>query len=218
MDVLFNTLSKVQDNKRSKKYNDEEYFKHGNLELRDPTWSTQSPNEYTMRDFRVCVGGGGGGPSDYSRTVGSFHNQSPQARLPLWDKISFWMSGMLRDRLGFCWFCGVSNDGFSYGLALLWDESLHVTILDSCQYYIDVTVLDPGYGVQWRSTLGYGKPWAENCHFMWEHMVRLRNSMKKPWLVRDDFNEALLQHQHQSRTARAEPHMAVFMILWQPVN
>lgn len=55
-------------------------------------------------------------------------------------------------------FCGVSSNGLSGGLALFWDESLRVTVLDLCQRYIDVQVVDANMDVQWRATFVYGEP------------------------------------------------------------
>ena len=64
----------------------------------------------------------------------------------------------LRWRLGLKGFHGVCSDGRSGGLALFWDKSLSVTVLDSCQRYIDVSVADIGAGIEWRSTFVYGEP------------------------------------------------------------
>ena len=58
----------------------------------------------------------------------------------------------LRWKLGLKGFCGVDSDGRGGGLALFWDESLTVRVLESCSRFIDVVVLDQGVGKSWRST------------------------------------------------------------------
>ncbi|KAI5013659.1 hypothetical protein ZWY2020_037189 [Hordeum vulgare] len=68
----------------------------------------------------------------------------------------------LKWRIGLKGFSGVDCIGQSGGLALFWEESYHVTVLDSCQRYIDVLISDPGSGKQWRSTFIYGEPRVEN--------------------------------------------------------
>ena len=68
----------------------------------------------------------------------------------------------LRWRLGLKGFCGVSSFGLSGGLALYWDESLMVTVLDSCHRYIDVSMEDRGADKKWRMTFVYGEPRVEN--------------------------------------------------------
>ena len=51
-------------------------------------------------------------------------------------------------RLGLEGFCGVSTNGLSGGLALYWDETLQVSVLDSCSRYIDVMIIDNSRGVR----------------------------------------------------------------------
>ncbi|KAE8821732.1 hypothetical protein D1007_00140 [Hordeum vulgare] len=115
----------------------------------------------------------------------------------------------LRWKLGLKGFCGVDSDGRG-GLALLWDESLTVTVLESCSRFIDVVVLDQGVGKSWRSTFVYGEPRIENRQRMWDHLVRLKNTSALPWVLCGDFNEAMWQHEHFSRTSRAENQMMAF--------
>uniref|UniRef100_A0A453JPI0 Endonuclease/exonuclease/phosphatase domain-containing protein n=1 Tax=Aegilops tauschii subsp. strangulata TaxID=200361 RepID=A0A453JPI0_AEGTS len=65
-------------------------------------------------------------------------------------------------KLGLKGFCGVDCEGRGGGLALFWDESLQVIVLDSCKRYIDISVLDQGSGKTWRSTFVYGEPRVEH--------------------------------------------------------
>lgn len=57
---------------------------------------------------------------------------------------------------------------------IYWDESLIVTVLDSCQRYINVSVEDRGADKKWRMTFVYGEPRVENRYKMWDHLTRLR--------------------------------------------
>ena len=68
----------------------------------------------------------------------------------------------LKWRLALKCFHGVSSDGRSGGLALFWEETLTVTVLESCNRFIDVRVLDGGSGISWRGTFVYGEPRVEN--------------------------------------------------------
>ena len=116
----------------------------------------------------------------------------------------------LRWRLGLKGFCGVDCKGRGGGLALFWDEAFQVTVLDSCTRYIDVSILDQGSGKQWRSTFVYGEPRVEHRQRMWDHLIRLKGVSHLPWVVCGDFNEALWQHEHFSRTNRRESQMEAF--------
>ena len=113
-------------------------------------------------------------------------------------------------KLGLKGFCGVDCEGRGGGLALFWDESLRVTVLDSCKRYIDVNVEDHGSGKTWRSTFVYGEPCVEHRQRMWDHLVRLKGVSDLPWVVCGDFNEALWQHEHFLRTSRGESQMEAF--------
>ena len=116
----------------------------------------------------------------------------------------------LKWRLGLKGFHGVSSGGRSGGRALFWEETLSVTVLESCNRFIDIRVHDTGSDSTWRGTFVYGEPRVENRQRMWDHLCRLRSISKDPWVVCRDFNEALWQHEHLSRTTRSESQMEVF--------
>ena len=116
----------------------------------------------------------------------------------------------LRRRLGLKGFYGLNSSGLSGGLALYWDESLIVTVLDSCQRYIDVSVEDRGGDKKWQMTFVHGERRVENRYKMWYHLTRLRGVSQEPWPVCGDFNETLWQHEHMSRTLRSESQMEAF--------
>src|SRR3954468_10990303 len=70
----------------------------------------------------------------------------------------------LKWRLNLKGFHGVDSDGRSGGLTLFWEESLTITVLDSCARYIDVLVDDDSMSLSWRCTFVYGEPRVENRH------------------------------------------------------
>jgi hypothetical protein len=45
---------------------------------------------------------------------------------------------------------------------------------------------------------------------MWDHLSWLHSVLNDPWLVYGDFNEAMWQHEHFSRSMRAESQMVAF--------
>jgi hypothetical protein len=72
----------------------------------------------------------------------------------------------IRARLGLQGFVGVDSNGLSGGLAFFWHESCVVDILDKDDRYIDAMVRLHVDAEQWRVTLVYGEPRAENSHLM----------------------------------------------------
>lgn len=50
----------------------------------------------------------------------------------------------------------------------------------------------------------------ENRHRMWTSLSNLRAMSSEPWLVCGDFNEAMWQHEHFSRSQRSENQMLLF--------
>lgn len=85
-----------------------------------------------------------------------------------------------------------------------------MNVLDACNRYIDVNILDGGSGISWRGTFVYGEPRVENRQHMWDHLCRLRAISQEPWFVCSDYNEALWQHEHLSRSMRSETQMSAF--------
>lgn len=112
----------------------------------------------------------------------------------------------LRWRLGLT----VASSGMSGGIALLWDESIKVTLLGMSSRFIDVLVRDNPDATCWRATFVYGKPRVENRHLMWELLKRMRKRSILPWFVAGDFNEALWQFEHFLATRRSEREMEDF--------
>lgn len=80
----------------------------------------------------------------------------------------------VRNRFGLKGCAGISSEGMSGGLALLWDESVHVEvkgIKGRCiDAYVRLSLSDP----LWHVTFVYGEPWAENRHIMWSLLKDLK--------------------------------------------
>ena len=96
------------------------------------------------------------------------------------------------------------------GLALYWDENLQVTVLHCCARYIDVRIIDNANDKSWRTTFVYGEPLVENHHRMWTSLSNLRAMSSEPWLVCGDFNKAMCQHEHFSRSQHSKNRMLLF--------
>ena len=116
----------------------------------------------------------------------------------------------VRTRLGLRGFDAFDCVGRSGGLALFWEETLSVTVLESYNRFIDIRVHDAGSDTTWRGTFVYGELRVENRQRMWDHLCSLRAISQDPWVVCGDFNEALWQHEHLSIMTRSESQMEVF--------
>lgn len=116
----------------------------------------------------------------------------------------------LRSRLGLRGFAGLNSVGMSGGLALFWDESIHVEIKDINERYIDAYVRVSPNDPLWHVSFVYGEPRVENRHKMWSLLSSIQQTSYLPWLVMGDFNEALWQFEHFSSHARGESQMQSF--------
>ncbi|KAJ1289984.1 hypothetical protein BS78_02G207000 [Paspalum vaginatum] len=94
----------------------------------------------------------------------------------------------------------LSSVGLSGGIALYWDESISVTLLEQGECFFDILIKESPDQPSWRATFVYGEPRVENRRAIWEG----------PWLVMGDFNEAMWQLEHFSETPRAERQMLDF--------
>ncbi|KAL6208610.1 hypothetical protein ACLB2K_019559 [Fragaria x ananassa] len=78
----------------------------------------------------------------------------------------------------------------SVGLALLWDDSIRVSVRDVNFFYIDVDVTDLE-DVQWRFTGFNGHPDTGKRHQSWDLLRSLCRKDRDRWVVVGDFNEIL---------------------------
>jgi hypothetical protein len=98
----------------------------------------------------------------------------------------------------------VLGDGKGGGIALYWMQGITVDLLSYSHRHIDVHIQGGPYKQRWRGTFVYGEPKASERHHMWALLRRIRPRSSKPWLMTGDFNEAMWQGEHFSRTRRSE--------------
>jgi hypothetical protein len=93
-------------------------------------------------------------------------------------------------KLGFHNAFGVSSQGFSGGLVMMWKVDMNVVIKTFSKFHIDVWIMESD-GMMWRFTGFYGEP-KRTLRRESLHMLRfLRNELALPWLCSGDFNETL---------------------------
>ena len=112
-------------------------------------------------------------------------------------------------RIGFRHSIIVSMKGKGAGLALFWDDSVDVELINYGIHHVDVKVSVSGE-IKWRGTFVYGEPRSQDRHCMWDLLRRIKSNASEPWLMIGDFNEAMWQSEHISRKRRSEPLMKAF--------
>lgn len=96
-----------------------------------------------------------------------------------------------RARLGLSGFEASDSIGLSGGLALYWHESLSIDVKTKNERYIDTYVTVAAGEQPWRVTCVYGEPRTEDRHRMWSHLRELHQQADMPWVMIEDFNEAM---------------------------
>ncbi|CAM8956582.1 hypothetical protein QQ045_016060 [Rhodiola kirilowii] len=92
---------------------------------------------------------------------------------------------LLKLRLGFRNCLAVGSRGRVGGLAMLWDDSVDVEVVNYSQNHIDAIVRDQQ---EFRITLFYGEPTLCNRVDSWSLLRSLRARTNMPWVVLGDFN------------------------------
>ena len=95
------------------------------------------------------------------------------------------------------------------GLALLWKNTVQITVDSSSLNYIDV-IVNKGKDDSWRFTSMYGVPENGRKHKTWDLLRTLDRKFNLPWLVAGDFNEILLSHEKFGGVLRSEAAMRDF--------
>ncbi|XP_071674251.1 uncharacterized protein [Lolium perenne] len=116
----------------------------------------------------------------------------------------------LRFRIGMKNCFQVKGEGSGGGLALYYQDDITVELLSFSIRHIDVHISGGPFGLKWRGTFVYGEPRACDRHRMWTTLWQLKPRSSEPWLMMGDFNEAMWQEEHLSRTKRSERLMMDF--------
>ena len=86
----------------------------------------------------------------------------------------------------------VSSDNRGGGLALLWKDSVTISVEDSSKYCIDA-LIDKGLDQVWHFTGFYGEPITLKRFEAWNKLKSLNTLPHIPWLCAGDFNEITRQ-------------------------
>ncbi|CAM8920109.1 unnamed protein product [Rhodiola kirilowii] len=113
----------------------------------------------------------------------------------------------LKLNLGYRCCFAVSSRGRAGGLALLWNEQQAVSLRSYSRYHIDVVVESEE---QFRLTLFYGDPRAQNRGSSWDLIRRLASVCDLPWLVMGDFNEVCYSWEATGVRQREESRLRAF--------
>ena len=95
------------------------------------------------------------------------------------------------------------------GLALLWKNSIDISVISSSLNHIDA-IVNKGKDDSWRFTGIYGFPEAGGKHETWEMLQRLNQQFVLPWVYAGDFNEILRGHEKLGGVLRRESEMVAF--------
>jgi hypothetical protein len=106
-------------------------------------------------------------------------------------------------KLGFRNAFGVSSQGFSGGLVLMYKEDLNVVIKTFSKFHINAWIIDLE-GKLWRFTDFYGEPKHVLRKELWRMLHFLRNESDLPWVCSGDFNKMLHGHEQLGGNERQE--------------
>ncbi|KAL9690315.1 hypothetical protein QQ045_010712 [Rhodiola kirilowii] len=101
----------------------------------------------------------------------------------------------------------ISSRGRAGGLAILWKEDQVVSLTSYSSHHIDVVV---ELEAQFRLTLFYGDPRAQNRGSSWDLIRRLAGLCDLPWIVMGDFNEVCYNWEATRVRQREESRMRAF--------
>ena len=165
-----------------------------------------------------CRGEGARNPQTVRELDGFVRRYNPKLVFLSETMISESRVKNLRWRLGLKGCLAIDSRGKRGGLALFWDENTQVNLLSINDRYIDVSICDCPNGAPWRATFVYGEPRVEDWHKLWEIMERLKTRSWEPWVVIGDFNEAMWQYEHFSKSKRGKNKWRIFERLWMFVG
>ncbi|CAH9133147.1 unnamed protein product [Cuscuta epithymum] len=106
---------------------------------------------------------------------------------------------MVRKKTGMHAGFGVDSIGHRGGIALLWEDGVHVDVRDSSPNFIDAWVRMEDEKPTWRFTGFYGFPERHRRRESWELLRLLSSRSQLPWLVMGDFNDILFASEKKGR-------------------
>ncbi|XP_057986601.1 uncharacterized protein LOC131171150 [Hevea brasiliensis] len=87
----------------------------------------------------------------------------------------------------------VEPNGLSGGLALWWNDNVHINILASSSNIVDANVFLHDRNVSWHMSFVYGSPARENKAKIWEALGNLNFATSELWACIGDFNSIISQ-------------------------
>lgn len=143
------------------------------------------------------------------RNIVDMHN--PKVLFLSETKMSANRSQELKGRLRFPNAFGVSCNGLSGGLVIMWKNEVTMELKTYSKYHIDMWVTEnTAEAKRWRFTGFYGEPKRSQRKESWTMHRFLRNESDLPWLCAGDFNEILHDHEQFGGNDREEWKMEGF--------
>lgn len=105
-------------------------------------------------------------------------------------------------KIGFAGYHAVDVQGHGGGLALFWKNEGGVSVLESCNNFIDFEVVNDQVG-RWRYTGIYGYPERRRREEAWSMLQNLAARSSLPWCVIGDFNDMVVDG--EKRGGRRHP-------------
>ncbi|KAF5458653.1 hypothetical protein F2P56_022666 [Juglans regia] len=120
----------------------------------------------------------------------------------------------LKFSIGFTNCMAVNGEGSSRGLALYWNNTSQLEILNYSKHHIHALVTniegDDQEGVSWYLTGIYGHPEASRRLETWNMIRSLEVTSNRGWLMIGDFNEILSNYEKNGSRIRPENQMRDF--------
>ena len=87
-------------------------------------------------------------------------------------------------------------------LDIFWNNNTRVEWLPYSQYHID-TIITESESEPWHLTCVYGEAQVLERHKTWKMLKFIKASSHLPWLCIGDFNEVLLESEHEGTQERS---------------
>ena len=100
----------------------------------------------------------------------------------------------------------VSSSGRSGGLGIFWNDEIKVEVNGYSEYHIDIAV-EELVNIPTRITFIYGEAQVTERYKTWDLLRGITGDNTQPWVVMGDFNEVLLQSEHDGVGNRSQAQM-----------